>query len=514
MSWFKPFKMEFAPFAEFGNPQVDEILQAYDLPNTQHSILSLVTQRQQQNDVLGLTLKLPPGYQVNSEADFERLHDMLARALEPVGVRELNLHFITQKGNGSPHEPEKGLSSAAMQERRPEEYNSAKKTQAEFESSGQIQGQNNLPPVIDAQAISGQSKTTKSLATAFEPSGQAQYQGGQGQQQVSLPPVLDAQAQSQAQSKFQPQSQSPSIIQSAQTATKPSEAVRSEAEQREEQLTTKRPAPPTQAQLKAHPRIKNVIVVASGKGGVGKSTTTVNLALALQQTGARVGVLDADIYGPSVPTMLGTAGQTPLIENEQFVPLEAYGMAVLSIGNLTGDDNTPIVWRGPKATGALMQLFNQTAWPDLDYLLIDMPPGTGDIQLTLAQRIPVTGAVIVTTPQHVALMDAQKGIELFNKVNIPVLGVVENMSTHVCSSCGQVDEIFGTGGGEQLSQRYQIPLLGRLPLDASIRQNADQGRPSVVANDQAARYYKDIALSMLVQLAKVPTRERENNRIF
>jgi ATP-binding protein involved in chromosome partitioning len=161
-----------------------------------------------------------------------------------------------------------------------------------------------------------------------------------------------------------------------------------------------------------------------------------------------------------------------------------------------------------------MQLFNQTAWPDLDYLLIDMPPGTGDIQLTLAQRIPVTGAVIVTTPQHVALMDAQKGIELFNKVNIPVLGVVENMSTHVCSSCGHIDEIFGAGGGEQLSQRYQIPLLGRLPLDASIRQNADQGRPSVVANDQAARYYKDIALAMLVQLAKVPSRERENNRIF
>ena len=425
MSWFKPFKMEFAPFAEFGNPQVDEILKNHCLPNTQHSILSLVTQRQQQNEILGLTLKLPAGYQVNSEADFEQLHNSLASELEKAGIRELNLHFVTQKASGA---------------------------QAQ-------QSQNNLPPVIDAQA------------------------------QPAKPHL-----------------------------TPPGQTERSEVVQREDELTAKRPAPPTQSQLKAHPRIKNVIVVASGKGGVGKSTTTVNLALALQQTGAKVGVLDADIYGPSIPTMLGTAGKTPKIENEQFIPLEAFGMAVLSIGNLTGDDNTPVVWRGPKATGALMQLFNQTAWPDLDYLLIDMPPGTGDIQLTLAQRIPVTGAVIVTTPQHVALMDAQKGIELFNKVNIPVLGVVENMSTHVCSNCGHTDEIFGAGGGDQLSEKYHIPLLGRLPLSASIRQNADQGTPSVIAkdsaNDDAASHYKDIALSMLIQLAKIPNRERDNNRIF
>ena len=487
MSWFKPFKMEVAPFAEFGNPQVDEILQAHYLPNTQHSILSLVTQRQQQNDVLGLTLKLPAGYQVNSEADFEQFHEVLARALEPVGVRELNLHFITQKSHGAPHEPEKSVSSTTGQEGHPEE-DSASKPQAEFAPSGQAQHQG------------------------------GQYQGGQRQQQVSLPPVIDAQAQAQSAHQFQSpsQSQSQSVIQShiPQTSAKPTETGRSEAVQREDQLTAKRPAPPTQSQLKAHPRIKNVIVVASGKGGVGKSTTTVNLALALQQTGAKVGVLDADIYGPSVPTMLGTAGKTPLIENEQFIPLEAYGMAVLSIGNLTGDDNTPVVWRGPKATGALMQLFNQTAWPDLDYLLIDMPPGTGDIQLTLAQRIPVTGAVIVTTPQHVALMDAQKGIELFNKVNIPVLGVVENMSTHVCSNCGHTDEIFGTGGGDKLSAAYQVPLLGRLPLNASIRHNADQGKPSVIANDAAAIHYKDIALAMLVQLAKIPSRERNSSRIF
>ena len=416
MSWFKPLKMQFAPFApfekQFDSAQIEQILSTQYLPGTQTSIASLITQSQQQNEVLGLTLKLPAGY----KGDFEQLHQEMAQALEKLGVKELNLNLIEQKVSSNPQ--------AAVQ-------------------SSQSQPNNSLPPITDAST-----------------------------------PV-------------------------------PSEAV-----QREESLTSRRPAPPTQNQLKAHPRIKNVIVVASGKGGVGKSTTTVNLALALQQTGARVGVLDADIYGPSIPTMLGTAGKTPLIENEHFIPLEAFGMAVLSIGNLTGDDNTPVVWRGPKATGALMQLFNQTAWPDLDYLLIDMPPGTGDIQLTLAQRIPVTGAVIVTTPQHVALMDAQKGIELFNKVNIPVLGVVENMSTHVCSNCGHEESIFGTGGGDTLSEKYHIPLLGRLPLTASIRENADQGQPSVIAQDSAAQHYKDIAMAMLVQLAKIPQRSRDDNRIF
>ncbi|HAD68554.1 MAG TPA: iron-sulfur cluster carrier protein ApbC, partial [Acinetobacter radioresistens] len=232
-------------------------------------------------------------------------------------------------------------------------------------------------------------------------------------------------------------------------------------------------AAPQQRDVPKHSRIQNIILVSSGKGGVGKSTTTVNLALALQKLGLKVGVLDADIYGPSIPTMLGNAGHTPLIEAENFVPLEAYGMAVLSIGHLTGDHNTPVAWRGPKATGALMQLFNQTLWPELDVLVIDMPPGTGDIQLTLAQRIPVTGAVIVTTPQNVALMDATKGIELFNKVKIPVLGVIENMSTHICSNCGYEEQIFGTGGGDQLADQYQIPLLGRLPLNVQIRENAD-----------------------------------------
>jgi ATP-binding protein involved in chromosome partitioning len=211
---------------------------------------------------------------------------------------------------------------------------------------------------------------------------------------------------------------------------------------------------------------------------------------------------------------MGNAGRTPLIENENFVPIDAYGMAVLSIGHLIGAHNTPVAWRGPKATGALMQLFNQTLWPDLDVLVIDMPPGTGDIQLTLAQRIPVTGAVIVTTPQNVALMDATKGIELFNKVNIPVLGVIENMSTHICSNCGHEEQIFGTGGGDQLSEQYEIPLLGRLPLNVQIRENADNGKPSVVAQDEAADSYMNIAQAVMVQMDKLPKRQRDDKRIF
>lgn len=270
-------------------------------------------------------------------------------------------------------------------------------------------------------------------------------------------------------------------------------------------------AAPQQRDVPKHLRIQNIILVSSGKGGVGKSTTTVNLALALQKLGLKVGVLDADIYGPSIPTMLGNAGHTPLIEAENFVPLEAYGMAVLSIGHLTGDHNTPVAWRGPKATGALMQLFNQTLWPELDVLVIDMPPGTGDIQLTLAQRIPVTGAVIVTTPQNVALMDATKGIELFNKVQIPVLGVIENMSTHICSNCGHEEQIFGTGGGDQLADQYQIPLLGRLPLNVQIRENTDAGKPSVIAEDEAAESYIEIARKIA---EKLPQHSRDEKRIF
>ncbi|WP_329958679.1 iron-sulfur cluster carrier protein ApbC [Psychrobacter sp. I-STPA10] len=276
-------------------------------------------------------------------------------------------------------------------------------------------------------------------------------------------------------------------------------------------------APPTQQSLAAHPRITHIVVVASGKGGVGKSTTTVNLALALQKLGNRVGVLDADIYGPSIPTMLGVSGIKPALENEQFVPIDACGMPMLSIGSLLDSDNTPVAWRGPKATGALMQLYNQTNWPHLDYLLIDMPPGTGDIQLTLAQRIPVTGAVIVTTPQHIALLDAQKGIEMFRKVNIPVLGVVENMALHVCSNCGHSEAIFGAGGGEQISEEYHVPLLGQLPLASDIRQNSDNGKPSVIANDGVgddyAQYYIDIGKNIEANIAKF-AREHDSKRIF
>lgn len=272
-------------------------------------------------------------------------------------------------------------------------------------------------------------------------------------------------------------------------------------------------AAPTQASLTAHPRIRHIIVVASGKGGVGKSTTTVNIALALQKLGNRVGVLDADIYGPSMPTMLGVADIRPQLENEQFVPIDARGMAMLSIGSLLDGDNTPVAWRGPKATGALMQLYNQTSWPQLDYLVIDMPPGTGDIQLTLAQRIPVTGAVIVTTPQHIALLDAQKGIEMFNKTNIPVLGVVENMALHTCSNCGTTEAIFGVGGGEVIAEQYQVPLLGQLPLASGIRAQVDKGEPSVLVDDEFASYYINIAKNIEANINKF-AKPADDKRIF
>ncbi|WP_201510158.1 iron-sulfur cluster carrier protein ApbC [Psychrobacter alimentarius] len=270
---------------------------------------------------------------------------------------------------------------------------------------------------------------------------------------------------------------------------------------------------PTQASLAAHPRIRHIIVVASGKGGVGKSTTTVNIALALQKLGNRVGVLDADIYGPSMPTMLGVDSVKPELENEQFVPVNAHGLAMLSIGSLLDGDNTPVAWRGPKATGALMQLYNQTNWPQLDYLVIDMPPGTGDIQLTLAQRIPVTGAVIVTTPQHVALLDAQKGIEMFNKTNIPVLGVVENMALHTCSNCNHTEAIFGTGGGERIAEQYHVPLLGQLPLASGIRAQVDKGEPSVLADDEFASYYVNIAKNIETNIDKF-AKPVDDKRIF
>lgn len=257
-----------------------------------------------------------------------------------------------------------------------------------------------------------------------------------------------------------------------------------------------------QKTLKTLPNVKNVIAVASGKGGVGKSTTAVNLALALQAEGAHTGILDADIYGPSIPTMLGVSGYPESADGKTMQPKISYGLQTISIGYLI-DEDQPMIWRGPMVTNALQQLLHQTAWQDLDYLIIDLPPGTGDIQLTLAQQIPVTGAVIVTTPQDIALLDAQRGLKMFEKVNVPVLGIVENMSIHICSQCGHEEAIFGEGGGAMMAQKYHVDLLGALPLDGAIRKFADSGRPSVVADPdgRAAAIYREIARKMTAKLS-------------
>jgi ATP-binding protein involved in chromosome partitioning len=255
--------------------------------------------------------------------------------------------------------------------------------------------------------------------------------------------------------------------------------------------------------LKLMPNVKNIIAVASGKGGVGKSTTAVNLALALAAEGAAVGMLDADIYGPSQPMMLGINGRPESADGKTMEPLENHGLQVSSIGFLI-DPDEPMVWRGPMVTQALTQLLEQTNWRDLDYLIVDMPPGTGDIQLTLSQKVPVTGAVIVTTPQDIALLDARKGLKMFEKVGIPILGIVENMSTHICSNCGHAEEIFGAGGGERMCAEYGVEFLGALPLTMAIRQQADSGKPTVVAEPDGpvAAVYKDIARKIAVEVAE------------
>ncbi len=257
-----------------------------------------------------------------------------------------------------------------------------------------------------------------------------------------------------------------------------------------------------QRTLKPLQNIKNIIAVASGKGGVGKSTTSVNLALALQAEGAQVGILDADIYGPSIPTMLGISGYPSSEDGKTMMPKTSYGLQTISIGYLI-DEDQPMIWRGPMVTNALQQLLKDTNWSDLDYLIIDLPPGTGDIQLTLSQQIPVSGAVIVTTPQDIALLDAQRGLKMFEKVNVPVLGVVENMSIHICSQCGHEEAIFGSGGGQAMAQKYHVDLLGALPLDINIRQYADNGRPTVVADpdSRAAEIYREIARKMAAKLS-------------
>ncbi|MFA9276055.1 MAG: iron-sulfur cluster carrier protein ApbC [Candidatus Aquirickettsiella gammari] len=254
--------------------------------------------------------------------------------------------------------------------------------------------------------------------------------------------------------------------------------------------------------IKLMPNVKNIIAVASGKGGVGKSTTAVNLALALAAEGASVGLLDADIYGPSQPMMMGIAGRPESADGKTMEPLENYGVQVSSIGFMI-DPDSPMVWRGPMVTQALQQLLELTNWRDLDYLIVDMPPGTGDIQLTLSQKVPVTGAVIVTTPQDIALLDARKGLKMFEKVGIPILGIVENMSTHVCSNCGHTEAIFGAGGGEKMCTEYGVEFLGGLPLTMAIREQADSGKPTVVADPdgQIATIYKDIARKVAIKVA-------------
>ena len=267
-------------------------------------------------------------------------------------------------------------------------------------------------------------------------------------------------------------------------------------------LSTKIVAHAVQRGVQLITGVRNVIAVASGKGGVGKSTTTVNLALALAAEGARVGILDADIYGPSQPMMMGIEGRPESADGKSMEPLENYGVQVMSIGFLVDSDN-PMIWRGPMATQALEQLLRQTNWNDLDYLLVDMPPGTGDIQLTLSQRVPLTGAVIVTTPQDIALLDARKGLKMFEKVGVPILGVVENMAVHVCEQCGHAEHIFGADGGKKMAAEYGVDYLGALPLNLSIRVQADAGRPTVVSDPdgEVAGIYKAVARTVAIKVA-------------
>ncbi len=271
------------------------------------------------------------------------------------------------------------------------------------------------------------------------------------------------------------------------------------------QVTTRIIRHAVQKGVKPLPGVKNVIAVASGKGGVGKSTTAVNLALALQAVGAAVGIVDADIYGPSLPRMLGAREKPESKDGKSMEPIVAHGLQSNSIGYLV-DEETPMIWRGPMVTSALQQLINDTNWQDLDYLIVDLPPGTGDIQLTLAQKIPVSGAIIVTTPQDIALLDARKALKMFQKVGIAVLGIVENMATHVCSRCGHEEPIFGAGGGERMAEQYGVTLLGSLPLDIHIREQADGGRPTVIAEPEGdlAGAYRKIACRAAARLALRP----------
>ncbi len=267
-------------------------------------------------------------------------------------------------------------------------------------------------------------------------------------------------------------------------------------------LSTKVTAHAVQRGVQLMPNVKNIVAIASGKGGVGKSTTAVNLALALSAEGAKVGILDADIYGPSQPMMMGIEGRPESADGSTMEALENYGVQVMSIGFLVDADN-PMIWRGPMVTQALEQLLRQTNWHDLDYLIVDMPPGTGDIQLTLCQKVPLTGAVIVTTPQDIALLDAKKGLKMFEKVGVPILGIIENMAVHVCEKCGHAEHIFGSDGGKKMAEQYSVDYLGALPLNMSIREQADAGRPTVVSDPdgEIAQIYKAVARHLAVKIA-------------
>ena len=334
------------------------------------------------------------------------------------------------------------------------------------------------------------------LATIIDPNTEKDFVSSRSVKNISVDGVdisLDIELDYPAKSQFN------LIRQSVQSALKALDGVGNISVN----VYTKIVAHTVQRGVKLMPNVKNIIAVASGKGGVGKSTTAVNLALALAAEGASVGLLDADIYGPSQPMMLGIAGRPSTIDGKTMEPMENHGVQVSSIGFMI-DPDEPMVWRGPMVTQALQQLLEQTNWRDLDYLIVDMPPGTGDIQLTLSQKVPVTGAVIVTTPQDIALLDARKGLKMFEKVGIPILGIVENMSTHICSNCGHAEEIFGAGGGQKMCEDFGVPFLGALPLTMTIRQQADSGTPTVVAepNGPIAIIYKEIARKIAIKVAQ------------
>ena len=431
---------------------IDAVLLSYHIAirGSLVSIAAFVEQIHTEKRILQLDLSLPSDVTKSPEV----IGDDLQQLLAPYGIKQVKINLVWSLDdmdqtaqNSTQPDSKQGFPEAALSDRS-----------------------------IDPKAAGkGADLTSKYAAKTHDPA----YERAIRQSEFDVPQDLSAQPKSKA------------------TDTK---SAPSHSQKHSTPIPPNSDATPQDA-LTIHPRIKQVVLVSSAKGGVGKSTTAVNLALALQKSGLKTGLLDADIYGPSVPMLLGARGQVPDVENESFVPIEAHGLAMLSIGNLTGDDDTPIVWRGPKATGALLQLFNQTNWPMLDVLIIDMPPGTGDLQLTIAQRVKVSGALVVTTPQDIACIDAKKGIAMFEKVGIKVLGLIENMSMHVCENCGHESHVFGEGGADQIAKLKGVPVLAKVPLNAEIRKNADRGYPSVLAEDSAAPVYAALAEAVKNELA-------------